>query len=67
MQQQKLLKEVNPETPRTKKACEVLGINPNDLIKKSLDEFYKHGQHPDIARLRYQYHLKIFNREVEKV
>ena len=58
---------MNPNTPRTKEACQVLGIEPIELIQKKREDFNKPGVKKEIQDIRYQYHLKQIQRDHKKV
>lgn len=39
-------------------ACEVTGINPNDLYEKNLDYFIQTANDPEIAQMRFDHFEK---------
>jgi hypothetical protein len=39
-------------------ACEVTGINPNDLYEKNLDYFMQTANDPEIAQMRFDHFEK---------
>ena len=45
-------------TKEAVEACEVTGINPNDLYEKNLDYFMQTANDPEIAQMRFDHFEK---------
>jgi hypothetical protein len=53
--------------PRTKLAMLALGIEPEELVLKSLDDFGGRGVNEDVQRLRFNYHSRKLKEVIRQI